>query len=220
MATFAALIALDPDLEVPTLIADRSSGRVLTTTFLRGVPVEAARRFEDEVRARQGTAVRRFVLSSLTDHGVLYADAHAGNFLFREDGTVGVLDFGSVFRFDDRARRGFLALRETAAADDRPGFGRAIAGVYGLDDPKVAEAIGDVQWLGLGGLVRGDVIDQAHVREIAGRAGQLKRRLFGARFVLPSFLPFFVRTLIATNSLMALLAPPRGDVVGSLRVPS
>jgi len=213
---FAGLVARDPSLETPTVADDVSSKRVLSTTFLRGVPVEAARAWDDATRLAIATSIRRFVLSSLADHGVLYADAHAGNFLLRDDGTVGVLDFGSTFRFEEATRLGFAELRDAAATNDRARFGRTIARTYGIGEPRVAEAIAEVQWLGLGGLVRGDKIDPDHVRSIAGRAAELKKKLFGAKFSLPPFLPFFVRTLVATNALMASLDAPKGAVVDAL----
>lgn len=213
---FAALLARDPDLETPSVVAERSSARVLTTSFLEGYPVERARGHDDATRKRQAAAVRRMVISGLTDHGVLYADAHAGNFLFRPDGTVGVLDFGSVFHFDDPQRDAFAALRDAALVGDRAAFVRAVARAYGVGDAAMIERIADVQWLTFGGLVRGDVIDDSHVRGITDAAGRLKRQLLGSKVRLPPFMPFLIRTLLATNALMASLAAPESGPIGRL----
>lgn len=216
LSLFEALLAGDPDLSAPRLVPERSSRRVLTTAFLEGERVETARSFSDEVRRRQAAAVRRLVISALADHGVLYADAHAGNFLFREDGTVGVLDFGSVFRFEERERVSFAALRDAAAAGDRDAFSEAVERAYGVGHPKIGEHIANVQWLAFGGLVRGEAIDDAHVRAIVERASELKKKMIGAKFSLPPFMPFLIRTFIATNALLAALGAPRSGPVGRL----
>lgn len=216
LRTFARLTAHDRDLEVPELIDDRSSARVLTTTFLRGEPVEHARTYDVAVRKRQAAAVRRLVLSALTDHGVLYADAHAGNFLFRDDGTIGVLDFGSVFVFDEARRRTFADLRDAAAASDRAAFSDAIAALYGIESVKVVAALAKVQFIAFGGLVRGERIDAARVRAIVDTAGEMKRELLGERFALPPFLPFLMRALVGTNALLASLDAPASDALGEL----
>lgn len=216
LRAFEQLLVRDPDLETPSVVAERSSMRVLTTTFLRGEPVEAARSYDVATRRRQAAAVRRFVLSSLTDHGLLYADAHAGNFLFRPDGTLGVLDFGSVFRFDDARRQAFAELRDAAAARDRPRFDDAIGAAYGVTNKVMATAIANVQWHGFGGLVRGEAIDAAHIRTITSTVGEMKKKLLGQRFVLPSFMPFMVRTLVATNSLLVALDAPASGELGRI----
>ena len=216
LETFAALVAHDPELETPTLVPDRSSPRVLTTTFLRGEPVEAARAWDDATRRRQAAAIRRLVLSSLTDHGLLYADAHAGNFLFREDGMLGVLDFGSVFRFEEERRGAFAAVRDAAAKRDRPAFEAAIRDLYDLENDVVANAIAHVQWLGFGALVRGEPVDATHLQTITTAVGEMKKRILGQQFTLPSFIPFVVRTLIATNALLVALNAPESGPLGKL----
>lgn len=213
---FGRLTEGDADIELPLVVDDRSSGRVLTTTFLEGVPVEDARSFDAATRRRQAAAVRRFLLSALMDHGVLYADAHAGNLFFRGDGTIGVLDFGSVFVLDDERRAAFGELRDAATAADRRAFGRAVARVLGLENRIAAEAIADVQWIGIGGLVRGEAIDDAHVRRITSQIAQMKKVLLGQRFALPHFVPFVMRTMLAANALLAALGAEESGPLGRL----
>lgn len=213
---FARLVADDSDIELPEVVADRSSARVLTTTFLEGVPVEGARAFDAETRRKQAAAVRRFLLSALTDHGVLYADAHAGNFFFRADGSIGVLDFGSVFVLDEVRHAGFREMRDTSAVGNRTGFGLAVGRVLGLENRIAAEAIADTQWIGIGGLVRGDAIDDAHVRRITDQIAQMKKVLLKQRFALPYFVPFVMRTMLAANALLAALGAPESGALGRL----
>jgi predicted unusual protein kinase regulating ubiquinone biosynthesis (AarF/ABC1/UbiB family) len=220
LRTFQRLTAGDPDLELPSLVPDCSSARVLSMTFLSGASVEVARSYPDGTRRRQAAAVRRFVFSALADHGVLYADAHAGNFLFREAGTVGVLDFGSAFHFDAPRRQAFADYLDALAASDRSAFARALRNVFGLDNDNVVEAIADVQFFAVGGLVRGEPIHEERVRAITGAAAQMKSKLLRERFSLPSFLPFFMRTMLATNALLAALDAPESGPLGRLSPPA
>jgi predicted unusual protein kinase regulating ubiquinone biosynthesis (AarF/ABC1/UbiB family) len=219
LRAFARLCASDPDLVLPEVVDARSSRRVLSTTFVNGEDVAVARDYAPAIRRRQAAAVRRFVLSALTDHGTLYADAHAGNFLFRPDGTVGVLDFGSVFHFDEPRRRALEDFRAALARSDRPAFTVSVAHVLELQNPRAAEAIASMQWLAIGGLVRGDAIDESRVREITQEAARLKRSLLGQRFTLPWFMPFLMRSMIATNALLAALRAPESGPLGSLGRP-
>jgi predicted unusual protein kinase regulating ubiquinone biosynthesis (AarF/ABC1/UbiB family) len=198
---FARLTEGDPDLELPRLVPERSSLRVLSTTFLRGETVEVARGFDDATRRRQAAAVRRLVLSALMDHGLLYADAHAGNFFFREDGTVGVLDFGSVYRMDADRTEAFAQLRKGAESGDRSVFGPAVDRALGVGNRTAAEAIADVQWLAIGGLVRGEAITDARVRDITTAIGVM---------------PFLMRTMLAANALLAALGAPESGPAGRL----
>jgi predicted unusual protein kinase regulating ubiquinone biosynthesis (AarF/ABC1/UbiB family) len=217
LRTFARLTAGDPDLELPTFLPDTSSARVLTATFLQGTSVEVARNYPNDTRRRQAASIRRFVLSALADHGVLYADAHAGNFLFREDGTVGVLDFGSVFHLDDEHRLAFGQFRDALAASDRKAFGDAVRRVFGIDNEKAVEAIANVQFFAIGGLVRGESIGGDRVRAITTGAAEMKAKLLGQRFTISPFLPFFMRTMLALNALLAGLDAPESGPLGRLR---
>jgi predicted unusual protein kinase regulating ubiquinone biosynthesis (AarF/ABC1/UbiB family) len=216
LRAFARLTAGDHDLEVPTFVPDTSSARVLTTTFLRGVTVEVGRTYPNDTRRRQAAAIRRFVFSALADHGVLYADAHAGNFFFREDGTVGVLDFGSVFFFDEERRRAFGQFRDALAASDRDAFRDAVGRVFSIQNEKVVDAIANVQWLAVGGLVRGEPISGDRVRAITSGAAEMKAKLLGQRFTIPPFVPFFMRTMLALNALLAALGAPESGPLGRL----
>ncbi len=213
---FERLVGDDPDLELPRVVADRSSTRVLTTTFVEGVPVETARGWDDATRRRQAAAVRRLVLGALTDHGVLYADAHAGNFLFRPSGTVGVLDFGSVFELDAKRRDALRDFRAAVESDDRRAFGDAVARLLDVDNPRAADAIAETQWIAIGGLVRGEAGDDARLRRITARMAEMKNVLMRERFSLPHFLPFLMRTMMALNALMAALDAPESGPLGRL----
>jgi len=97
----AGLLAGDPEMRIPDVIAERSGRRVLTTEY-----VDAMRfaRFVDEgsreAKNRAGETIFRACWQSLFVHRVYNGDPHPGNYLFTEDGRVTFLDFGCVRRFD------------------------------------------------------------------------------------------------------------------------
>ena len=99
--TVELLYAGDRDVHVPSVVADRSSRRVLTTEL-----VDAMRFAEFVASAPQaakdhaGEVIFRTCMSSLFRHGVYNGDPHPGNYLFHLDGRVALLDFGCVRRFD------------------------------------------------------------------------------------------------------------------------
>jgi predicted unusual protein kinase regulating ubiquinone biosynthesis (AarF/ABC1/UbiB family) len=216
VALFVELTRGDADLFVPAVVPERSTGRVLTTFFARGHSVDVAAGFSEPERARLGAAVRRFVLGTLLEHGVLYADAHAGKFLFAEGDPLAVLDFGSVVRFDASKQRDFQAMGRAALGTDYGAFEHAVAEVVGFDHARALPAVAKMQWDAFGSLVRGEAIDRAHVRRLTENVGQVKRAILGARVPLPPFMPFWMRTLLASVALLAALEAPAAS---ALRVP-
>lgn len=86
--------------EVPKVHWDATTGQVLTMSFVRG---ESLEKF---LAAKPSQAVRDLIGERLVHNyyfqlhrlRALQADQHPGNFLFRMDGTLGLVDFGCVKR--------------------------------------------------------------------------------------------------------------------------
>jgi len=111
------------------------------------------------------------------------------------------------------------ALRKAAEQSDRAAFGRAVGDALGIGNRLAAEAIAEVQWIAIGGLVRGEAIRGERVREITTQAVAMKQKLLGQRFALPHFMPFLMRTTLAANALLAALGAPESGPVGRLDAP-
>nr|WP_245555558.1 AarF/UbiB family protein [Gordonia soli] len=92
---------------VPDVYDDHTTARVLTMERIHGVRIDDAR----AVRAagHDGVALCRNLLLSLLDSafhgGLFHGDLHAGNVLVDNTGTLVLIDFGIVGRFDTRTRR-------------------------------------------------------------------------------------------------------------------
>lgn len=97
--TFRKLFANERGVVIPRAFHAHCSRRVLTTELMRGQCFEDfAESASVEERNFAAEIIYRFAFKSFLQHGVLNADPHPGNYLFR-DGEVVFLDFGCVRRF-------------------------------------------------------------------------------------------------------------------------
>ena len=89
--------------------------KILVMEYLDGYPVATARMPADE-RAALARGLLDTLLTQVLLDGTFHADPHPGNVLLLTDGTLGLLDFGSVGRIDAGLRR---ALQRLLLALDR-----------------------------------------------------------------------------------------------------
>ena len=86
---------------VPASVPSLSTGRVLTMERLNGSNLDTfLETATPEARHRAGVAVAHTFHDMFYRLRALHADPHGGNYLFEHDGTVGLIDFGCVKRFD------------------------------------------------------------------------------------------------------------------------
>jgi predicted unusual protein kinase regulating ubiquinone biosynthesis (AarF/ABC1/UbiB family) len=107
---------------VPRVFPARSSAHVLTSEWLQGRHMAAflATKPAPETRDRLGAALWRTSFRLWSSHRLFNTDPNPGNFLFFDDGRLGLIDFGAVREFDAREwelmRAGVRAQREGGAA--------------------------------------------------------------------------------------------------------
>lgn len=87
-----------PNLFFASYLPEYSSDRILTMTWLEGLTLEEflAKEPSQEIRNQIGQAMWDFYNYQIHVLKIMHADAHPGNYLFREIGELGVLDFGCV----------------------------------------------------------------------------------------------------------------------------
>jgi len=93
-----------PNLVFPTYYPELSSDRIITMDWLRGYHLKEFLEHKDlqglgpsqEVRDKIGQALWDFYQFQVHALRRVHADPHPGNFLMRDDGTVGVFDFGCI----------------------------------------------------------------------------------------------------------------------------
>jgi len=88
---------------VPEIKSELSSKRVLTSSFLEG------KRFEEFLASNPTQELKNHYAQLIFDSyfisfyqmKIIHADPNPGNFIFMEDGKLGLIDFGCVKRLDD-----------------------------------------------------------------------------------------------------------------------
>ncbi|MEU6231434.1 AarF/UbiB family protein [Kitasatospora sp. NPDC047058] len=94
-------------IRVPEVHEDLTGKRVLVTEWMSGIPLHSAPKVLDERgldRHALAGAMLECLLGQIMTSGVFHADPHPGNLLLLDDGTLGMLDFGSVGRIDRSLR--------------------------------------------------------------------------------------------------------------------
>lgn len=93
---FAQIHAGDPTIRVPSVFDGLSSGRVLTSEFVRGASFEQAITAPEADRRAWAETMWRFVFKGNLFGDMFNADPHPGNYLFSDGGVVTFLDYGCV----------------------------------------------------------------------------------------------------------------------------
>ncbi len=105
----------------PRWVPEFTTQTVLTMTFVEGLHLDTflATNPDQERRNQFGQRLFDFVHEQVAaDNLTVHADAHPGNFLFRNDGKIGVLDFGCVKQFPRTFRDDLLRMFRARLADD------------------------------------------------------------------------------------------------------
>jgi len=109
-----------PDVYLPRPVADYSTARLLTMTWLDGRPL--MRRLEEDPplaeRNRIAEALFRAWYVPFYRYGVIHGDPHLGNYQVRPDGGVNLLDFGAIRVFGAQFVRGVIDLYEAVRDND------------------------------------------------------------------------------------------------------
>jgi predicted unusual protein kinase regulating ubiquinone biosynthesis (AarF/ABC1/UbiB family) len=110
MRLYRVMLAKEDQVSVPEPIAALSTGRLLTMTWLEGVP------FLDAVKApaARRNAIARHMFRAwyvpFYYYGIIHGDPHLGNYTVREDGGINLLDFGCVRIFPAPFVKGVIDL--------------------------------------------------------------------------------------------------------------
>jgi len=117
---------------IPTVYESLSSDKVLVLEWMEGVPLRSAADVIAEQgldRAEMARGLLRVLLRQIMIGGVFHADPHPGNVLVRSDGSLALIDFGSVGRLD--------AVQKSALA-------RVVMAVGNKDPRQLRDALLDV----------------------------------------------------------------------------
>ena len=105
---------------VPTAIPALTTKRLLTMTWLDGIPMQ--RRIDEEppleVRNDIAKAMFHAWYVPFYQYGVIHGDPHLGNYQVRADNGVNLLDFGAIRVFPPTFVRGVIDLYEAIRDGD------------------------------------------------------------------------------------------------------
>jgi predicted unusual protein kinase regulating ubiquinone biosynthesis (AarF/ABC1/UbiB family) len=120
MRLYGLMLADVPNVHVPVPIADYSTKRLLTMTWLDGRPL--LQRLEEdppqEERNRIAEALFHAWYVPFYRYGVIHGDPHLGNYQVRADGSVNLLDYGAIRIFQANFVRGVIDLFEAVRDND------------------------------------------------------------------------------------------------------
>jgi len=141
---FGELYGDDPRIRIPKLYPEYCTDRVLTMDRLPGVHIdEFIENATPEARNRAGVTLGEMYYEMAFTHRMLHADPHPGNYLFEEDGRVGVIDFGCVKRFDEFWIANYARAALAALDGDRDKMLQACRDIGGWtgNDEKAADLL-------------------------------------------------------------------------------
>ena len=109
-------------ISVPTVYPAASSKRMLTMDMVVGTPLSSAAPhlalMTHEARDTIAVGLMNAVLEQILVQGVFHADLHPGNVILKDDGNLGLIDFGAVGVLERSQRQNLATLLLAASVED------------------------------------------------------------------------------------------------------
>ncbi|BEH09427.1 MULTISPECIES: ABC1 kinase family protein [Geobacter] len=137
---FRTALADIPDLWIPDVIANYSTGNILTMEFSTGERVDCYAREHPEEMPRLIKTLVRLTLQTIFEEGLFHADPHPGNVLVLPDGKLSLLDFGMTGELDEPMRNSLTLLLEAVVKRDARGATEAYLEMAPQGSEKVNRA--------------------------------------------------------------------------------
>ena len=115
---FRTALADVPDLWIPDVVAERSTGNVLTMEFSAGERIDLYASQHPEAMPQAIKTLVRLMLQTIFEEGLFHADPHPGNVLVLPDGRLSLLDFGMTGELDEPMRDSLTLLLEAVVKGD------------------------------------------------------------------------------------------------------
>ena len=119
MALYTRMLAREPGVHVPEAVAELSTDRLLTMTWLEGDRLMdwVGRSAEDRNTVAHNMFRAWYV--PFYRYGVIHGDPHLGNYTVRPDGAINLLDYGCIRVFRPKFIAGVIDLYHALQNDDR-----------------------------------------------------------------------------------------------------
>ncbi|GAB5504495.1 ABC1 kinase family protein [Pyruvatibacter sp.] len=119
IALYQHMLSDDETIRVPDVVADLSTKRLLTMSWLDGQPLLDFREAPLEDRNSIAAAMFRAWWHPFSHFGVIHGDPHLGNYTVREDHGINLLDYGCIRKFPPTFVAGVVELYRGLQTDDR-----------------------------------------------------------------------------------------------------
>jgi predicted unusual protein kinase regulating ubiquinone biosynthesis (AarF/ABC1/UbiB family) len=107
-----------PFVHIPEVLPTLSTKRLLTMTWLEGKPLKEILDYPQSFRNEVARAMFHIWYHPFYHYGIIHGDPHLGNYTFRKDGSVNLLDFGCIRIFSSNFVKGVLNLYEALKANN------------------------------------------------------------------------------------------------------
>jgi predicted unusual protein kinase regulating ubiquinone biosynthesis (AarF/ABC1/UbiB family) len=195
--------ALEPleFMRLPKVHYDLSASQVLTMSRVPGLRLQDFLKTSpaQELRDRLGTGLTRLFFFQLFRVQALHADPHPGNYLFNNDGTIGLVDFGCVKYLKPEVVRCYAQFWSREWGHDSKLYAEIIRVIFGPKvspgEPRVRRCMDEIrhfydEFHPLGKMAK--VLELGDPKFMDGLA-KLARTLLKNKFLSPEFL-FLSRT--------------------------
>jgi predicted unusual protein kinase regulating ubiquinone biosynthesis (AarF/ABC1/UbiB family) len=117
---YRAILKDQPNVSVPEPIMPFTTKRLLTMTWLEGIPIQ--RRIDQDPPLEVRNEIARALFAAwyipFYRYGVIHGDPHLGNYQVRADDGLNLLDLGAIRVFQPRFVRGVIDLYEAVRDND------------------------------------------------------------------------------------------------------
>jgi ubiquinone biosynthesis protein len=143
--TIADQLGPTSPVRIPAVYPELTTRRVLVSEFIDGTSLQRAGPLLDNLGADRHKLARTLLasmLQQLLGSGVFHADPHPGNVLLLADGSLALLDFGSVGRLDPLQQSALQGVLVALASRDPQALADALGGVvngHQLADQELLE---------------------------------------------------------------------------------
>ena len=120
LALYRHMLAKESGVHVPDVLAELSTKRLLSMTWLEGDGIkDVASRADQKTRDAIAVNMFRAWYVPFYKYGVIHGDPHLGNYTVRADTTINLMDFGAIRVFDPTFVKGVIDLFRALQKGDR-----------------------------------------------------------------------------------------------------
>lgn len=116
---YRLMLENEEKVHIPRLYSQFSTCRLLTMSWLEGQPLKLVTNRDQESRNAIACTMFRAWYIPFYSYGIIHGDPHLGNYTFREDNTVNLLDFGCMRIFPGKFVKGVLDLYDALLKNDQ-----------------------------------------------------------------------------------------------------